>query len=473
MLPADGFRPKPLIKLMTSVNLRSQSHRLFLRTEGGNDGIHIKKGGTLYKKSSAGTVPGKKSGMEVVMLLSIALILFCGFALGGILQKLRLPALLGMMVTGIFLGPHVLNLMDASLLGISADLRQMALIVILIRAGLSLNIQDLKKVGRPALLMCFVPATFELAAVVIFAPLFLGVTHLEAAIMGAVLAAVSPAVVVPRMLRLMETGYGQDKGIPQLIMAGASVDDVYVIVLFTSFTGMAEGGGFDFISLAKVPVSILLGIALGVLMGFGVLWLFRKIHMRDTVKILLLLGLSFLFVSLESAMKPVVPVSGLLAVMALGAVIFQKQKPLAARLSSKYAKLWVAAELLLFVLVGAAVDISSLKSAGLMTVCLIAAALIFRICGVFLCLVKTALTRKERLFTAISYIPKATVQAAIGGIPLAMGMAAGNTILTVAVLAIMITAPVGAVGMDLTYRKLLTKKRMRDEPAGPAAPPKA
>lgn len=393
------------------------------------------------------------------MLLSIALILFCGLALGGILKKLKLPALLGMMVAGILLGPHALNLLDPTLLAISADLRQMALIVILIRAGLSLNIKELKKVGRPALLMCFVPATLELAAITLFAPFFLGITYLEAAIMGAVLAAVSPAVVVPRMLRLMENGYGRDQGIPQLIMAGASVDDVYVIVLFTSFTGMAQGGGFAFASLLKVPVSIALGIALGVLAGLLVLWLFRKIRMRDTVKILLLLGLSFLFVTLEAAVKSAVPVAGLLAVMALGAVIFQKRKPLASRLSGKFAKLWVPCELLLFTLVGAAVDISSLKSAGFMTLGLIAVALCFRICGVFLCLVKTTLNKKERLFSAIAYIPKATVQAAIGGIPLAMGIAAGNTILTVAVLAIMVTAPIGAVGIDWTYQKLLARPK--------------
>lgn len=391
------------------------------------------------------------------MLLSLSLIILCGLALGGIMQKFRLPALLGMMFTGILLGPYVLNLMDPSILSISSDLRQIALIVILMRAGLALDLTDLKKVGRPAILMCFLPATFELSAVVLFAPLLLGVSYLEAAIMGAVLAAVSPAVVVPRMLRLMETGYGRNRSIPQLIMAGASVDDIYVIILFTSFTGMSQGEGFDWISLARLPLSILLGLALGAAAGLATVWLFRKIHMRDTVKILLLFGISFLFVTLESAVKSYVPVSGLLAVMALGATILKKYAPLARRMSSKYSKIWVAAELMLFVLVGAAVDVGSVLNAGWAAICLIAAALIFRMAGVFFCLIRSGLNPREKLFTAIAYLPKATVQAAIGSIPLSLGMSAGNTILTVAVLAILITAPLGALGIDFTHKKLLTR----------------
>lgn len=316
---------------------------------------------------------------------------------------------------------------------------------------------DLKKVGRPAILMCFLPATFELFAVVLFAPLLLGVSYLEAAIMGAVLAAVSPAVVVPRMLRLMETGYGRNRSIPQLIMAGASVDDIYVMILFTSFTGMSQGEGFDWTSLARLPLSILLGLGLGAAAGFIAVWLFRKIHMRDTVKILLLFGISFLLVTLESAVKPYVPVSGLLAVMALGATILKKYAPLARRMSSKYSKIWVAAELMLFVLVGAAVDVGSVLNAGWAAICLIAAALIFRMAGVFFCLIRSGLNPREKLFTAIAYLPKATVQAAIGSIPLSLGMSAGNTILTVAVLAILITAPLGALGIDFTHKKLLMK----------------
>ncbi len=392
-----------------------------------------------------------------MVLLSLGLIIFCGFSLGGIMQKLRLPALLGMMITGVLLGPHVLNLIDDSILAISVELRQIALIVILIRAGLALDLKDLKRVGRPAMLMSFIPATFELAAVVIFAPPLLGVSYLDAAIMGAVLAAVSPAVVVPRMLKLMESGHGQEKSIPQLILAGASVDDIYVIVLFTSLMGMHQGKGFDFFSLARVPVSIFAGLLLGILAGLVVVWLFRKSQVHDTVKVLLLFGISFLFLALEVAVKSYVPVSGLLAVMALGGTILKKHSSLARRMSGTYSKIWVAAELLLFVLIGAQVDIGYMGAAGMMPVYLIGVALLFRIVGVYFCLVKTRLYPKERLFCAIAYLPKATVQAAIGGLPLSLGIAAGDTILAVAVLAIMITAPLGAIGVDLTYERLLTR----------------
>lgn len=394
---------------------------------------------------------------EMIMLFSLALILFCGFALGGIMLKLRLPALLGMMITGVILGPHVLNLIAPSILNFSADLREIALIVILMRAGLALDLKDLKKVGRPAILMCFVPATFELIAVTLFAPLLFSISYLEAAIMGAVLAAVSPAVVVPRMLKLIESGYGTRNSVPQLVMAGASVDDIYVIVLFTSFTGMYMGQGFDALNLLRIPVSIVLGIGLGILMGMILIWLFKKMHIRDTIKILLLLGASFLFVSLETAIKEFVPVSGLLAVTALGGTILKRYEVLAKRISSKYSKVWVAAELLLFVLVGSAVDINYFGNAGVKAVVLIMISLVFRMLGVFLCLIKTRLYKKERLFTAISYLPKATVQAAIGSIPLSLGITSGNAIITVAVLAIMITAPIGAISIDLAYRKLLAK----------------
>ncbi len=390
------------------------------------------------------------------MLVSLALMVLCGFALGGLMQRWRLPPLLGMMAAGILLGPYVLNWIDPSILNISADLRQMALIVILIRAGLALDLDALKKVGRPAILMCFVPASFELVGVLLLAPRLLGVTYLEAAIMGAVLAAVSPAVVVPRMLRLMESGHGQEKNIPQLIMAGASVDDVYVIVLFTSFTGMAQGASFDVVSLAGVPISILLGLGVGILAGLAVIKLFSALTMGDTVKVLVLLGVAFLLVSLENALKGLVPLSGLLGVMALGGTILKGNQPLARQLSGQYAKIWVGAELMLFVLVGAAVNIRYIGRAGSGAVLLILGALAFRMAGVFCCVLKTKLNRRERLFTAIAYLPKATVQAAIGGIPLAQGMAAGELILTVAVLAILITAPLGAIGMDMTYRRLLT-----------------
>lgn len=391
------------------------------------------------------------------MLFSLALILIIGFTLSGILNRLRLPGILGMLVTGVILGPFVLNLISPDILNISKDLRQIALIVILSRAGLSLDIKDLKKVGRPAILMCFVPATFELVAITLLAPILFKVSYIEAAIMGTVLAAVSPAVVVPRMLKVMEGGYGKEKSIPQLILAGASVDDVYVIVLFTAFMGMYQGRGFSVLSLVAVPISIVVGLAIGILSGLLLVFVFKKLHIRDTVKILIILSVSFLFVTLESEVKAYIPMSGLLAVMALGGTILKKYEVLAKRLSNKFSKVWVGAEILLFVLVGAAVDIRFVADAGLMAVILILSALIFRICGVYICLIKTKLTNKEKLFCAIAYLPKATVQAAIGSIPLSAGVLAGNTILTVAVLSILITAPIGAIGIDRTYKKLLTK----------------
>ncbi len=389
------------------------------------------------------------------MLFSIALIILCSLVLSGIMQKLKLPGLIGMLFTGIVLGPYVLNLIAPQVLGISADLRQLALIVILTRAGLALDINDLKKVGRPAILMCFIPATFEIVATTIFAPMFFDISYLEAAMMGAVLGAVSPAVIVPKMLKLMESGYGKSKSIPQLILAGASVDDIYVIVLFTSFLGMYNGNSFDVMSVVKIPISIVIGLLVGVLVGIILVEMFKKIHMRDTVKILIVLSIAFVLVSLENAIKDYVPMSGLLAVMALGATILKQYNVLAKRLSVKFSKIWVAAELILFVLVGATVDINYAAKAGVIAVVLIFIALFIRICGVFVCLLKTNLSAKERLFCAIAYLPKATVQAAIGGIPLGAGVGAGNIILTIAVLAILITAPLGAIGIEATYKKLL------------------
>lgn len=391
------------------------------------------------------------------MLYSFAIILICGFTLGGIMKKLKLPALLGMIFTGVILGPYVLNVISPSILNISADLRQIALIVILIRAGLALDLTDLKNIGRPAVLMCFVPATIEIITIAIFAPFFFEISILEAAIMGTVVAAVSPAVVVPRMLHLIEQGYGVKKGIPQLIMTGASLDDIFVIVLFTSLTSMYQGEGFQAFALLRVPLTIFLGFILGILSGIVLIWLFHRLYLNNTTKTLLVLAVSFLLVSLETSIKSIITFSGLLAVMVLGGVIHKKDKKTAKQLSSIYQKIWVGAELLLFVLVGAKLNIHTLSQEGLPAVMLIGIAIVFRILGVFLCLCKTNLKRKEKWFTAISYLPKATVQAAIGSLPLAMGIPAGSTILTVAVVAILITAPLGAIGSDLTYEKFLSK----------------
>lgn len=362
-----------------------------------------------------------------------------------------------MLLTGILLGPYVLNLLDSSILGISADLRQIALIIILTRAGLNLDLEDLKKVGRPAALLCFVPAAFEIAGMLLLAPRLLGISLLEAAVMGTVVAAVSPAVVVPGMLKLMEEGYGTKKSIPQMIMAGASVDDVFVIVLFTSFTGLAGGGGISAWDFVRIPVSILLGLAGGILCGILLAVFFRKVHMRDSVKVIIILSLSFLLVTLEHALTGIVGFSGLLAVMSMGIALQKGRKEAAVRLSAKYSKLWVAAELLLFVLVGAAVDIPYAFRAGAAAAAVILGVLVFRMLGVLICLLGTELNRKEKLFCMFAYMPKATVQAAIGSVPLAMGLACGNIVLTVAVLAILITAPAGAFLIDFTYKRLLSK----------------
>lgn len=391
------------------------------------------------------------------MLFSMALIFIVGLMLSQLFQLFRLPSLIGMILTGILLGPFVFDLIDPSLLAISADLRQMALIVILIRAGLTLNLADLKKVGRPAILMCFVPATFELIAITLIAPLLFSISYIEAAIMGTVLAAVSPAVVVPRMISLIEEKRGTNKSIPQLILAGASVDDIYVIVLFTSFMGIEQGAEFNAFALATVPISIVIGVVVGILTGWLLVKLFKSVHMRDTIKVLLILSVSFLFVSMETALKGILPMSGLLAVMALGATLLKQYVVLANRITGKFSKIWVGAEMLLFVLVGAEVNIQYISEAGFVAVGMIFVALAFRMIGVFLSLMKTPLTSKERLFCAVAYTPKATVQAAIGSLPLAAGVGAGGMILTVAVLSILISAPLGSIGIDLTKDRLLTR----------------
>ena len=391
------------------------------------------------------------------MLTSLALIFLFGLIFGALFQKLRLPPLLGMLIVGIVLGPYALNWLDDSLLSISADLRQIALIIILTRAGLNLNISDLKKVGRPAILMCFLPACFEILGMLVLAPPLLHISYLDAAIIGAVVGAVSPAVIVPKMLRLMEEGYGTKKSIPQLILAGASVDDVFVIVLFSSFTGLAKGESLSPWRFAEIPISILLGVLLGAALGLALAFFFQKVHVRDSVKVLLLLSFSFLLVALEDALEGIVPISGLIAVMSLGIALQRKRDIVARRLSLKFSKLWVAAELLLFVLVGATVDLHYAYAAGLSTVVLIFGVLLFRMAGVWVCLFKTKLLFKERLFCVLAYMPKATVQAAIGSVPLSMGLSCGNIVLTVAVLAILITAPLGAFLIDLTYKKLLSR----------------
>ncbi|MEG1294360.1 MAG: cation:proton antiporter [Clostridium sp.] len=399
------------------------------------------------------------------MLTSLALVFLVGLAMASVCSRLKLPRIIGMLVTGIVLGPYVLDLLDRSILGISSELRQIALVIILIKAGLSLNIRDLKKVGRPAVLMSFVPAIFEIGAFVLLAPTLLGVTTIEAAIMGAVLGAVSPAVVVPKMVHLMETHYGTDKSIPQLILAGASLDDVFVIVLFGAFVSIAQGGSATTMDFANIPISIVLGIAVGAITGFLLAGFFEtsyahKNYVRNSLKVIIVLGFAFLMLAIEDWFSKIVAISGLLAVMSMACVLQMRSIPyVSARLSEKFGKLWLAAEVILFVLVGAAVDIRYTMEAGFMAVVMIFIALIFRSAGVMLCLIGTKLNYRERLFCVISYLPKATVQAAIGSVPLALGLPCGNIVLSVAVLSIIITAPLGAFGMDISYQKLLMQEK--------------
>lgn len=398
------------------------------------------------------------------MLTSLALIFLVGLSMGAVCGYLKLPRIIGMLATGIVLGPYVLDLLDPSILNISADLRKIALIIILLKAGLSLNLEDLKKVGRPAIMMSFVPASFEILGYILLAPVILGITRVEAAVMGAVLGAVSPAVVVPRMVKLMDSGYGTEKAIPQMILAGASCDDIFVIVLFTTFLSMAQGGKANVAAFLNIPVSIVLGILLGAVTGY-LLYLFfetayaRKHYVRNSMKVIIVLGFSFLMIAIENWLDGKVAVSGLLAVVSMACVLKMKSTAFVSkRLSEKFGKLWLAAEVVLFVLVGAAVDIRYTLEAGAAAVLMIFVALLFRTVGVCLCTVKTGLTVKERLFCVIAYLPKATVQAAIGSVPLAAGLPCGKIVLSVAVMAIIITAPLGAFGMDAVYKKFLEKE---------------
>ena len=390
------------------------------------------------------------------MLTSIAIILLMGLLLGKIFNVFKLPSLLGYILTGVIISPYALNIVDESLLNIASQIRQIALVVILTRAGLSLNIKELKKVGRPALLMCFLPACFEILSVIIIGPVLFGITRVEAAIVGSVIAAVSPAVIVPRMIKLIEERYGQEHAIPQLILAGASVDDVFVIVIFTAMTALEAAGDFSLISFTKIPISILTGIFVGGVVGYGLVLFFKRKHIRDTTKVLIIISISFLLLELEHKINDIIPMSGLLAIMSLGVVVKYKYEALAIRIQTKYNKLWLGAEIMLFVLVGVTVNLKYVMDAGILTIILILFALASRMIGVFVCLIKTNFSFKEKFFCMIAYTPKATVQAGIGAVPLAMGLNCGQIVLTIAVMSIIITAPFGAIAIDNLYAKLLS-----------------
>ena len=391
------------------------------------------------------------------MLISIVYILIVGMVFGCLCKKIKFPALFGMLTAGILLGPHVFDLIDSSILDISAEIRRIALIIILIRAGLKLSVSDLKKVGRPAVLMCFLPACFEIIGMILTAPKLLGISLLDAAIMGAVVGAVSPAVIVPKMINLIDNGYGIDKGIPQMILAGASVDDVFVIVMYTTFTSIAKGENVSWMSFAEIPVSIIVGIVVGLIAGFLIYLFFTKIHIRNTVKIMLVLCSSFVLVTLEDNFGEIVPFASLIGVMAMGLEIRRKSTDIAANLSLRFDKLWIIAEIFLFVLVGASVNIESAANSAFRSSILILAVLIFRMLGVYICLFGTKLHIKEKIFCMLAYTPKATVQAAIGGLPLAMGLGCGDIVLTVSVIAILLTAPLGAFAIDFTYKRFLNR----------------
>lgn len=391
------------------------------------------------------------------MLTSIAIILLLGFISGQIFTKMKLPSLIGMILVGILMSPYCLNLMDESILSISKDIRQIALVIILTRAGLSLNIKDLKRVGRPAFLMCFVPACIEIIGTLLIASVLFDITWIEALIIGSVMAAVSPAVIVPRMIRLIDEGYGKEHSIPQLILAGASVDDVFVIVLFTAFTGLASTGEISIMSFTQIPISIVLGILFGFVVGWILLYILKNLKVQDTLKVVILLSVSFLILEVETLLKNIIPISGLLAIMSMGIIMKQKDEEFSKKMSSKYNQLWSGAEIFLFVLVGVAVDVRYAFSAGIAVILLVIGALIFRMLGVFISLLNTKLTKNERIFCMLSYTPKATVQAAIGTIPLSMGLECGELVLTIAVMSILLTAPFGAICVDNLYQKLLKK----------------
>lgn len=401
------------------------------------------------------------------MLLSFALILIGGWLAGKTSSKLGLPALIGMVVWGVVIGPNMGKLLDSQTLMVSPVFRQIALIIILARAGLTLNLKHLKRVGRPAFFMSFVPATFEIAGIFLLAPLLLGLTGIDAVLLGSVLAAVSPAVVVPKMIQLIQEGYGTKKGVPQLILAGASVDDVFVLVLFSVFLNVAQGGSLSWISLLLIPVRVALGIGLGLLAGYLLSLIFEHFVKRSIDQTLIFLSTAFLLVELEN--RSLLPLSGLLAVMFAGIMLARVNDAQAEKLAHHYNQLWAGAEIGLFVLVGSILDVSQLWQAGPAAAALIFGGLVFRMIGVRLSLVKSPFDRSERFFCMIAYTPKATVQASIGGVPLALGLASGEIILVVAVLSIMLTAPLGAFLIEKSYPRLLTKdegKREKVVPAG-------
>ena len=395
---------------------------------------------------------------RVNMISSLALIFLFSLFVGELFHKVQLPKIIGMLLVGIIIGPYALNLLSPAILNISAELRKIALIIILIKAGLTLELSSLKKASRPAILLSFLPATFEVIAITIFAPIIFNISRLEAALLGAVLGAVSPAVVVPKMTELIENGYGKDKSIPEMILAGASLDDIFVIVLFSSFLSANQSGAIDLLSFASIPISIASGVTLGTLTGLIVSNVFKSYSMASEARTIVVLALAFALTALEELIKAYLPLSSLLAVVAMTATIkLKSSKEVTNEIAKDHSRLWLGAQAILFTLIGAAVDIRYTLNAGYSAILLLFISLLIRSIGVLLALLFTPLNKKERLFTIFAYLPKATVQAAIGGIPLEVGLSCGSLVLSIAVLSILITAPLGAFLMDISYKKLLVK----------------
>jgi NhaP-type Na+/H+ or K+/H+ antiporter len=391
------------------------------------------------------------------MIFSIGLILILGFIIGWLLSKIKIPGLVGMIIVGLLIGPYCLGLIDEKILSISTELRQVALVIILTRSGLNLDIDSLKKIGRPAILMSFIPATLEIIGTTLISQLLLEITIFESILLGTVLAAVSPAVVSPRMIKLIEERFGEKHQVPKLILAGSSVDDIYVIVLFYTFLGLVGNNAFDFVSITMIPVTIILGVLLGIIVGLILSYILKKTNFKTAINILIIISSSFLMIGLENMLKDYISISSLLGIMVIGIILLFRNKEQAKQLSDGYNNLWIFFEIILFVLVGATVDFSYAINNGLMAILILIIGLLFRTLGVLLCLIKTKLTFKERLFTILAYIPKATVQASIGGIALTLGLSCGSIILTVSVISILITAPIGAILIDNLSSKLLDR----------------
>ena len=390
------------------------------------------------------------------MALSLALIILFGLAADYLFIRMRLPGLIGMLMVGILCGPHVFDLIKPELLRVSADFRMIALIVILLRAGLETKRDTLNRVGRTAITMSCVPAFFEGIAVMFVAHRLLGISVLEAAMLGAIVSAVSPAVVVPLMVDFIDRGRGAGKGIPTLILAASAIDDVFVIVIFSVLLGIYAGGSTSIaLSLLQIPFSIILGILTGILTGLIIYRIFVKYRPRATKKGLILIGISILFVWFEGAIENIIHISALIGIMTIGFIILEKSESMAHVISKKLGKVWIFAEILLFVLVGAQVDIHVAWDAGLAGALVICIGLIFRSIGTYISIIGTGYDFKEKMFCIVAYIPKATVQAAIGAVPLAAGVDGGEIILAVAVLSIILTAPVGAIGIKLIGERVL------------------